>query len=93
MSNQEYLTIYSIYKPNTPEGMKQKEIMMLTNKEKYLNVWCNKEKDYYRFSAKDKQHAKTISLVHKNSLEQVKGVAVVLINDVLKINSIKDVFE
>jgi len=85
-----YMAIYSIYKPHTPEGLRQKDIMLLTDKEKFLNEWCSREEDYYRFSAKHKKHAENIVLTHKNSLEHIEGVAVVTIDDVLKINSIKD---
>lgn len=85
-----YLAMYSIYKPHTQEGMKQKEIMLLTDKEKFLNKWCSREEDYYRFSAQDDEHAENIVLTHQNTLKSIEGVAVVTIDDVLKINSIKD---
>ncbi len=85
-----YMAVYSIYKPHTPEGMRQKDILLKTKKEDFLNRWCSKEEDYYRFSAEHRQHAENIVLTHKNSLEHIEGVAVVTIDDVLEINSIKD---
>ena len=85
-----YLAIYSIYKPHTPEGMRQKDIMLLTDKKEFLNKWCSREEDYYKFSAQDEEHAENIVLTHQNSLKSIEGVAVVTIDDILEINSIKD---
>ena len=86
----EYLTIYSIYKPHTKEGMRSKDILIKTRKEDFLNKWCSKEYQYYRFSARDDEHAKNMTLLRKNCLENIGEVAVVIIDDFLKINSIKD---
>lgn len=87
--DKEYIAVYSIYRPHTPEGMKQKDIMLLTNKEEYLSKWCEKIEQHHRFSARDDEHASDIALVHQTGLENIKGIAVVIMEDLLSVNSIK----
>jgi len=88
----EYLVTYSIYKPFTSKEIKEENIRNLHNKEEFLNQWCNKEKELYRFSAKNNKHAEKIILIHKSGLEYrgEKRRAIVTIDEVLRIRPIKD---
>jgi len=84
----EYFAIYSIYYASKEE-FKNKELFE-KQREEFLNNHCNLKKDYYRFSAKDEEHVGYRTLVRKIGLEEIKGVVLVTIDDVFKINSIKN---
>ena len=64
----DYLAVYSIYRTNTREGMKEKDVRLRIDREHFLSEWCHRDVHYHRISAVDEEHAKEQATFHGEAL-------------------------